>query len=78
MASLGGSKIGPPASSLTPPPASGAPPNSSGAPQVSPNTILTPNAGGPSSLEMLLVERAKQIQQANPLKVFADMQGKLC
>ena len=35
-------------------------------------------SSGPTSLEMLLVERAKAIQQANPaLKAFADMQGKL-
>ncbi len=78
MASLGGSaKLGPPSSSLTPPPM---PLNTSSA-QVSPNTSVSTNnnvGGGSSSLEMLLVERAKAIQQANPaLKAFADMQGKL-
>ena len=34
------------------------------------------NSGPASSLELLLVERAKALQQANPaLKAFADMQG---
>ena len=34
------------------------------------------NSGPTSSLELLLVERAKALQQANPaLKAFADMQG---
>ena len=71
-----GAKIGPPSSSLTPPPAPLGPPS-----QVSPNgggSNSAPNLGGgpPNSLEMLLVERAKAIQQANPtLKAFADMQG---
>ena len=75
-----GAKLGPPSSSLTPPPAPMVPPLSS-ASQMSPGgtgSTNTNNSGPASSLEMLLVERAKAIQQANPaLKAFADMQGKL-
>ena len=79
-----GAKLGPPSSSLTPPPAPLGPPlGSSAGSQMSPGggtpgSTNTNNTGPTSSLEMLLVERAKAIQQANPaLKAFADMQGKL-
>ena len=78
-----GAKLGPPSSSLTPPPAPLGPPlGSSAGSQMSPGggtpgSTNTNNTGPTSSLEMLLVERAKAIQQANPaLKAFADMQGK--
>ena len=40
------------------------------------NMTSMANSGPASSLELLLVERAKALQQANPaLKAFADMQG---
>ena len=58
-------KVGPPSSSLTPPP------------PIPPPLTSVANSGPASSLELLLVERAKALQQANPaLKAFADMQGK--
>ena len=76
-----GPKLGPPSSSLTPPPAPLVPPLSSASqmsPVGTPGSANTNSTGPTSSLEMLLVERAKAIQQANPaLKAFADMQGKL-
>jgi hypothetical protein len=75
-----GAKISPPFSSLTPPPP--LPPQLSNVGGGVGGLLTSPPGPGPAntgptSLEMLLVERAKAIQQANPaLKAFADMQGK--